>query len=189
MRRAAAALVLLTVACTTPATTPPPKDPGAPPASPTPAGGVSDPAAAYPLLAAAADLDGRAVADAPGQATIAIVFASWCSHCRTEMDELAALLATRVDRADVRVIGVNFRQHEEYDDRGDSDAVRAFIAEHAPWLRVVPADDALFRALGSPPKVPTVYVYDAGGRLAGVYDRRARALPDAAELGALLDSL
>src|SRR5690349_1160846 len=85
------------------------------------------------------------LADASGKKTIAIVFASWCGHCRIELSELAALH----ERADLRIIGVNFRWQEEYDARGDSAAVRDFVAREAPWLDVVVGDDALFAELGS----------------------------------------
>jgi len=54
---------------------------------------------------------------------------------------------------------------------------------------VIPADDALFAALGRPPKVPTIYVFDRTGGLAARYDRRQRKMPDAAELRALLGRL
>jgi len=47
---------------------------------------------------------------------------------------------------------------------------------------VVPADDALFMALGQPPKIPTLYVYDRDGALVQVYSRTERAMPDADEL-------
>ncbi|MCB9563419.1 MAG: TlpA family protein disulfide reductase [Kofleriaceae bacterium] len=168
---------------------PPPDGPDAarPPATaPTAAAPITDPHDAYPMLITARDLDGQPLGDAGGRATVAVVFASWCVHCRHEMEVLGTLLDAR---ADLRVVGVNYREHEEYDDRGDSDAVRAFVRDRAPWLRVVPADDALFRALGAPPKVPTVYVYDGRGALVAMYDRRDRPAPEAAELGALLDRL
>jgi len=132
------------------------------------------------------DLDGAVVGDAPDRATVAIVFASWCGHCRREMDELADLMARRQD---VRVIGVNFRHHEEYDQRGDSAAVRAFVREEAPWLRVVPGDLSLWQAFGGPRYVPALYVFAADGSLAASFDREHREPPDADELDALLTQL
>lgn len=138
------------------------------------------------MLAGARDLDGRTVGAAPGRATIAVVFASWCGHCRHQIAQLAEVID---GRDDVRVLGVNFLHHEEYDDRGDSSAVRAYLAESAPWLQVVPAGGDLWRALGSPSKVPTLYVYDAAGMLQAIYDRRRGELPTYAELVALLDGI
>ena len=57
------------------------------------------------------------------------------------------------------------------------------------WMRVVPADERLFDEIGRPPKIPTMFVYDAGGALVQVYDRRVRAMPDGAELEGLLARL
>jgi hypothetical protein len=120
-----------------------------------------------------------------GRATIAVVLASWCEHCHVEVAELAALRA----RADLQIIGVSFRWHEEYDERGDAAALRAWQAAHAPWLPIVAGDEALWEALGAPPKIPTLYVYDRDGVLRATYDRRERAMPDARELSELLDQL
>lgn len=130
------------------------------------------------------DLDGHLVGKADSRATIVVVFASWCTHCHHELGILAKL-----QRPGVRVLGVNYRGHEEYDGRGSSQAVRDYVAANAPWLRVVPADDALFALLGQPPKVPTLYVFDAAGALVTTYDRRDRAMPDAGELRELLRRL
>jgi thiol-disulfide isomerase/thioredoxin len=162
---------------------PPPKLPYAP--AP---GGLAVAADAYARLEASATIDGaRVVEVAPApSATVVVVFASWCPHCRAE---LAAIDIARARHRDVRVLGVSYRSHEEYDHRGDSHAVRAYVEANAPWLVVVPADDALFAALGRPPKVPTIYVYDRAGRLVEVYDRRARPMPTAADLDAVLDRI
>ncbi len=159
---------------------------GAPPPMMEPAPrATDDPRDAYPLLARAIDLDGRQVGAASDQTTIVLVFASWCGHCRVELGILADLLA---HRRDARVVGVNFRHHEEYDGRGDSVAVRALIAAQAPFMRVVPAGPDLFRALGSPPRVPTMFVYDAAGALIATYDPEVRPSPGGGELRALLDA-
>ncbi len=167
--------------------------PGAAPASQAPPAPVAlaepaaptTPEAAWPLVATARDIDGATVGDAP-VATAVVVFASWCGHCHDQLALLGELLA---GRDDLRVIGVNFKSHEEYDQRGDSAAVRAYVAQVAPWLRVVPGDDTMFVALGEPPRIPALYVYAPNGRLRARYDRRHRAMPDAAELTALLDSI
>lgn len=140
------------------------------------------------LVEASRDLDGVVVGAGPAapSATIVVVFASWCGHCKVE---LAVVGALRSAHPRVRILGVNYRGHEEYDGRGDAQAVRAYVASSAPWLRVVPAGEPLFDALGRPPMVPTLYVYDRAGTLAARYDRRERAMPDAGELGGLLRRL
>ena len=132
-------------------------------------------------LEASADLDGAIVghSDRP---TLVLVFASWCPHCKAELGELEPL------RARVRMLGVNYRGHEDYAGRGGPAAVRAF-ALHTPWLRVVPIDDALFAALGSPPQIPTIFVFDREGALVASYSRKLRPPPDRAELAAIIDKL
>lgn len=123
--------------------------------------------------------------DAGGKKTIAIVFASWCVHCHDELAQLDQLRA----RPDLRIVGVNFKWQEEYDARGDSAAVRAYVAEYAPWLTVVPGDGTLYGELGDPAKVPSVYVFDAAGGLVASFDRRRTQPPDAHELAGVLDGI
>ena len=111
--------------------------------------------------------------------TLIVMFASWCPHCRAELAEIATLRATHPE---LRVIGVDYWAQEGYDHRGSSTALRAFVTASVPWLEVVEADDALYAALGSPPHLPTTFVYGATGalvtRLDGEQSRRslARAL-------------
>lgn len=143
-------------------------------------------APAFAQLEAASDIDGTVVGPSDARATIVIVFASWCGHCR---DQLEVIASVRAAHPETRVLGVNYRGHEEYDGRGNADAVRAYVARSAPWLRVVPAGDALFAAFGKPAKVPTIYVFDRAGVLAETYDRRERAMPDATELASVLQRL
>jgi len=139
------------------------------------------------LLDRAMDIDGLVVGPlAEGKATVAIVFASWCGHCRNELRELAVL---RAERTDVRYLGINYVAHEEYDGRGDSAAVRAMRDDLAPWMRVIPADETLWTQLGRPPKVPTLYIFDRHGTLAKTYDRRVDPLPTFDELDRLIASL
>ncbi len=146
-----------------------------------------DPARALPAILAASTLDGGPARAAAGpRGTVVILFASWCSHCRHEL----ALLATLLPRhPGVGVIGLNYRPHEEYDQRGNAEAVRDFVAANAPWLVVVPADDTLFTAIGRPPKVPTMFVYDGAGQLVTTFDRRQRPPASEAELEAALAAI
>lgn len=130
-------------------------------------------------------LDGTAIGKS-GQPTVLVLFASWCGNCH---HELAILEQLRPQHPAVRVLGVNYRAHEEYGGRGSAEAVRTYVAKHAPWMRVVPIDEALFTQLGRPPKIPTLFVFDRGGALVAVYDRRERPMPDARELEALFARL
>jgi thiol-disulfide isomerase/thioredoxin len=171
------AVAILALACAACVVAPPP-----PPAAPS--------RSVLADLLAAPDLDGRPAAPAndaaPGaqpQATVVIVFASWCTHCH---DEIAVLDQLRMMHPGLRVLGVNYRGHEEYDARGSSAQVRSYVRNFAPWMRVVPVGEQLFGELGRPPKVPTLYVYDARGALVATYDRQLRDQPDRAELESLL---
>ena len=138
------------------------------------------------LLEARPDLDGARLGSSAAPATIAFVFASWCSHCHTHLAELDAV---RRAHPRTRIVGVSYRGHEEYDGRGNPAALRAYVAARAPWLRVVPADEALFAALGRPRFVPTLYIFDGQGALVVRYDRGKDPLPSAAALGAVLARL
>ncbi|WP_428265462.1 TlpA family protein disulfide reductase [Haliangium sp.] len=135
-------------------------------------------------MLAARDLDGRPVGPAgPGQdATVVVVFASWCGPCRRE---LAMLDELRHETPRVRIIGVN--AFEDWGDMSDQNRLRAFLAHDAPWLQVVPNDDAVLAALGRPTKIPTLFVFDRGGRLVVSYLRARRRPPDKRELRAGID--
>jgi|GEM_PF-1773725 len=138
------------------------------------------------LVERSPDLEGRVIGTTDAAATLVVSFASWCVHCK---HELAVIGALRDAHPRVRIIGVNYKAHEEYASRGSSDAVRAYVTASAPWLRVVPIGDDIFRAFGAPPKVPTLFVFDRSGALVQRYDRRAREMPDASELSALFARL
>ena len=152
-----------------------------PPERPRPA--ITGPLA---MIEASPDLDGRPIGRSDARATIVVLMASWCGHCR---GQLALLAEVRAAHPHARVVGVNYRGHEEYDDRGDPQRLRAYVAAEVPWLRVVPAGEELFGALGRPPFVPAVWVFDASGTLVAFFDRRERDPPTRAELDALLARL
>jgi thiol-disulfide isomerase/thioredoxin len=138
------------------------------------------------MIERSADLDGRVVGPSDARATIVVLMASWCGHCRAQLTQLAEI---RGRHPAMRVLGVNYKGHEEYDNRGNATQLRAYIGEHVPWLRVVPADERLFDALGHPPFVPAVWVYGARGELVQFFDRREREPPTADEIEALLARL
>lgn len=170
MRRFAVAVLL--ASCATAQPTPSIVPPSAPPSTHVLAS-----------IEASHDLDGVVVGPSTAP-TIVIVFASWCEHCR---DELAVLAPMRGE--DVRILGVNYKGHEDYEARGSAVAVRAFVHDRASWLRVVPIDDDVFAELGRPPQIPTMFVYDRHGTLVATFDRRARTPPSRAELETLLAKL
>ena len=123
-----------------------------------------------PQLEAARDLDGVVVGSGTERATVAILFATWCGACH---DEVAIVAKLRARHPGLRVLAVDYVAFEEFANRGNLEALRAFAAA-TPWLRVVPADDALFTALGRPPKIPTVYVFDRAGALRAKMQPRQR---------------
>lgn len=143
---------------------------------------------AYRSVVSSTDLDGELVGEAPDgtEATVVIVFASWCQPCRRELAMLGEL---RRARPGVRVIGVNPIAYEEYEDYGDEQALRRYVASSAPWLPVVRADRDLLTALGTPRKVPTLYVFDGTGKLVRSFLREDRPPPAREELEELLAML
>jgi thiol-disulfide isomerase/thioredoxin len=132
-------------------------------------------------LEASRDLDGNVIGASDAPTTVVMVMASWCTACR---GELARFDQLRAKHPRVRWLGVNYKQHEEYNGRGDSESMRAFARE-LPWLRVVPADESLYAAVGRPTKIPTVLVFRAR-ELVARFDRSQRGAPTQAELEALL---
>lgn len=145
---------------------------------------IAPPLTPLAQLEAARDLDDVLVG-AHRTPTVVLVMASWCDPCRTELEVFERV---RVWHPDVRWLALNYKAHEEYDQRGDSIAIRA-VADDTPWLRIVPTGDDLFTAFGRPPKIPTVFVYDAAGSLVAAFDRRERPAPGDDELDALLRTL
>ena len=142
-------------------------------------------AATLAQLEASHDLDGAPIGTSESSATVVIVMASWCSHCR---DELAVFDRIRARQPGVRWLAVDYKEHEEYDGRGNPEAMRA-LARTVPWLRVVLAGEELFTAVGRPAKIPTVLVFDHAGTLVERYERGERGPPDQRELEGVLARL
>jgi thiol-disulfide isomerase/thioredoxin len=166
--RGSAVLALVATAC------------AAPRAAPTSA---LAPDPAYARLEDASDLDGRSVGPLAGgqHATLVIVFASWCGHCRHELAVLGDLVR---DEPALRVVGVN--AYETWSQLSDETRLREFLASTAPWLRVVHGDEALLGALGGVPKIPSLFLFDRHGRLVEDWRRQERAPPDLPDLRAAI---
>jgi thiol-disulfide isomerase/thioredoxin len=133
-------------------------------------------------LAGRTDMNGSRL-DVRGDATVVVVFASWCAPCRKE---LAALGELRQSRPNVKIIGLN--AYEEFESFSDEKRLAKFLADRAPWLTVVRDDGELLARFGSVPKIPTVFVYDRAGKIVAEFSRNKRPPPDKEELAAAIDS-
>ena len=130
-----------------------------------------------------ADLDGKVLGPKPEtRVTAVVVFASWCRHCREQMDYLHQL--TRAYER-LRVIGVSYYESPENGEQ----AVREYVEHNAPWLRVVRADEPLFHALGRPSHVPSLFLFDGAGKLLRTYLPPKRLPPKMDELRSQIEPL
>lgn len=133
------------------------------------------------LLLGYRDVDGQVMGQAADtEVTAVVVFASWCRYCRRELAVLNELSSAD---ARLRIIGVN------YYEKDDGTRLRAYLAQQAPWLRVVRADRPLFNAFGRPSHVPSLYLFDRGGRLLSAYVPPRRKPPTMDELRARITDL
>lgn len=183
-RRVLLVTALLLTACTAGRTSgraAAPAGAAAPARAPAPA--PADPSVGLQRIQEATDLSGAMVG--PGapdtEATVLVVFATWCNPCRRELALLGKLAA---DTPRLRVLGLN--AYEEYNDLSDEARLRGFLGENAPWLQVVRASEPLLAALGRPTKIPTLFVFDRHGALVQAYLRAQRRPPDEAELRAVV---
>lgn len=177
MQRASAILfALLFIGCT--GSTPPAKHAEQRTRARTPA----DIEKGYRAVLASTDIAGQRVGELAGkEVTALVVFASWCSPCRAE---LAILDEIRQEEPRLRVIGINYTKYEEYAGLSNDSALRTFLAESAPWLQVVRADDTLMDGLGHPRKVPSLLIFNRRGQLVKTYLRARRRPPTKQELKA-----
>ena len=147
--------------------------------TPAPTHPTSGPHPVFARVQAGPDLDGAPASRyfTPGEPTIFVVFASWCSHCRRELD-----LLDELHRAEPRVHVIGLNAYEDWDDTSDEDQLRVYLAANAPWLPVVRTDPAMLAALGGVPKIPSLFVFDGTGRLVTRFARHQRPSPDLPEL-------
>ncbi len=109
--------------------------------------------------------------------TAVIVFASWCEECQHEIGVLAALV-----EADPRVGVIALNAMEEQGGKGDDGRMRAYVKDHAAWLRVVKADDAVLAAMGGVTEIPSLFLFDADGKRIATYQHTERKPPELQEL-------
>jgi thiol-disulfide isomerase/thioredoxin len=121
------------------------------------AGGVVGALPAFTL----ADLDGKAItrADLEGRAVLVEFWATWCPPCRSTLAWLGDIKKRHGDRVTVLAIAVE----------SDEADVRALAAEMALPLRWAMGTPEVARAFGDVSAVPTLFVFDRGGRAAGAF--------------------
>jgi thiol-disulfide isomerase/thioredoxin len=118
------------------------------------------------------------IQDYPGKVVVLNIWGSWCSVCRTEMDDLQYL--DQHAGADVAVLGLDIRDSEN--------AARDFLRRTGVSYDSIfdPPGRALFNLSGYPRNVvPSTIVLDRQHRVAAVYLTRIRL----AELTGLVQRL
>ena len=128
---------------------------------------------------ALADLDGRPIprADLAGRVVLVEFWATWCPPCRGTLRWLGDIERRYGDRVTVVAVAV------ESPDSAVRDLTEGF-AVPVRWVRGTPE---IARAFGDVSAVPTLHVFDRGGRAAGSF---FGAPPDLhARAGSLIDAL
>jgi len=128
----------------------------------------------YAVVEAARDLEGSTVGvlAASQDVTLAVFFATWCGHCRHELEVLKEMLDTD---SRLRIVGIN--AYEEWGSMSDEKRLHSYLASHAPWLRVIRADESLMASFGRVKKIPTIFVFDKDGKLVISFRREVSGIP------------
>ena len=115
------------------------------------------PAPAWQLL----DLEGKTVkgADFKGKIVVLNFWATWCVPCREEIPSLVELHQQYGDDG-VIIVGASV-------DQGGLDLVKRFVERFKMNYPVVIADEKMMRAFGNVEAVPTTFLIDRNGRVAG----------------------
>jgi thiol-disulfide isomerase/thioredoxin len=129
-------------------------------ARPSAASTGGDEIASLPTLALA-DLDGKPVAaeDLAGRVVLVEFWATWCPPCRGTLAWLGELRRRHGDRLAVLAVAVE----------SEEPAVRALAAELGLPLRWAMGTPEVARAFGDVTALPTLFLFDRGGRTARVF--------------------
>ncbi|MFL6289601.1 MAG: TlpA family protein disulfide reductase [Thermoanaerobaculia bacterium] len=116
--------------------------------------------AAFPAVTFT-DLDGRTLsrADLAGRPVLVDLWATWCPPCRATLDWLGDLKRRHGDRVAVVIVAVESPEAD----------VRKFAGELGIPLVWTMGAPELVRAFGDVSAVPTLLMFDAVGRAAGVF--------------------
>jgi cytochrome c biogenesis protein CcmG/thiol:disulfide interchange protein DsbE len=106
------------------------------------------------------DLSGHPLtaAQAAGRAVLVEFWATWCPPCRSTLEWLGRLKAQYGDRIAVVALAVD----------SPEDKIRATASSLSPGVRWAIADPKTARAFGDIAAVPTLFLFDRGGRTARV---------------------
>jgi thiol-disulfide isomerase/thioredoxin len=118
--------------------------------------------------------------------TLAILFASWCEHCHEALASIQQIRTAAGNR--YNVIGISYPPFEEFDAQGNAGALNKYVAINAPGLPLIMLNPPAYKQLGSPSKIPTIYIFDKSGMLTRTYDPSQQPTPGRAELEQVLQS-
>lgn len=98
-----------------------------------------------------------------GKVVLVPFFASWCPPCRVEFKALEQML-NRMPGQPVTVIAVNI--YESFDNLSDEKRLHRYLNAANPRFSIVKVTDAIIKAVGTVPRIPTLFVFRPDGRLA-----------------------
>ena len=102
-------------------------------------------------------------------------FASWCPPCRVEFDVLASVRASHNDGS-LRMVAINV--HEDFGEDPGGARLRRFLLRADPSISVVRGTPEIRQAFGGIDRIPTLYVFDRGGKpvFRFVHERGAKVM-------------